>query len=329
MQSDYLFCAVPLYTKDAYWEIDGKGREVIMTPQEKIRRRIYFLRLALGKMPAGLILAVLLPHRLGKPILKIYGSLVRATVINLGLFKLAVKPGPQFYRLAVRQFMEILLPAFCGQSIMYESGNVVLEKGDIVIDAGANLGVFSQFAAHKVGPSGRIYAFEPVSSSRELLIRTVRINNSKNIKVEPFALGNSCKELRVFTPPGEPHLSSAVFRAEVVETVKQITLDEFVRRANTKVDFIKANIEGMERELLEGAEETIRRFRPKIAISTSHLPDDPRVLRKMLKELAEEYEFLESDGMLYARAAAQMLGARNKEVGAEVSQRLLLYHQEP
>lgn len=253
-------------------------------------------------MPVGLTLVVLLPHRLTKPILRIYSSLVRATAVNIGLFKLAVKPGPQFYNLVVRQLMEILLPAFWGQSITYESAKVVLEEGDIVIDAGANLGIFSQFAAHKVGPSGKIYAFEPASLSRELLISTVRINNSKNIKVEPFALGNSCKELRFFITPGKPHLSSAVFRGEVVENVRQITLDEFVKRTNIKVDFIKVNIEGMERELLEGSEETIRRFRPKIAISTSHLPDDPQVLRRMLKELVEEYEFLESDGMLYARA---------------------------
>lgn len=51
------------------------------------------------------------------------------------------------------------------------------------------------------------------------------------------------------------------------------------------ISFIKADVEGYERELLLGAEETIRRFHPKLSICTYHLPDDWRVIPGIIARL--------------------------------------------
>ncbi|MEN3011097.1 MAG: FkbM family methyltransferase, partial [Candidatus Bipolaricaulaceae bacterium] len=50
------------------------------------------------------------------------------------------------------------------------------------------------------------------------------------------------------------------------------------------VSFLKADVEGYERELLVGAQETLRRFRPRLSICTYHRPDDPLVLRQLIRE---------------------------------------------
>ncbi|MEM3434401.1 MAG: FkbM family methyltransferase, partial [Candidatus Methanomethyliaceae archaeon] len=54
------------------------------------------------------------------------------------------------------------------------------------------------------------------------------------------------------------------------------------------ISFIKADVEGYERELLLGAEETIRRYHPRLSLCTYHLPDDWRVLRDIVKGFRPE-----------------------------------------
>lgn len=67
-----------------------------------------------------------------------------------------------------------------------------------------------------------------------------------------------------------------------------------------KIDFIKMDIEGMERNALEGAKEVIRKFKPKLSICTYHIPDDPIVLPKLIKEIRNDYIIEQKIGKLYA-----------------------------
>ena len=95
--------------------------------------------------------------------------------------------------------------------------------------------------------------------------------------------------------------SGILNRGENRAIVEQITLDKFVKENNiSQIDFIKADIEGMERNLLAGAEATIRRFKPGIAICIYHLPDDPEVLQGTLSKLVPEYKFIKTEKKLYA-----------------------------
>src|SRR5690606_21058481 len=71
-----------------------------------------------------------------------------------------------------------------------------------------------------------------------------------------------------------------------------ISIDDFVRENNPeKIDFIKMDIEGAETFSLDGAMETIKTFKPKLAISVYHsLPDFYNILR-MIKDLNLGYKF--------------------------------------
>ena len=86
--------------------------------------------------------------------------------------------------------------------------------------------------------------------------------------------------------------------ASLIETT---TLDDFVRENNLeRVDFIKSDIEGFERKLLAGAQETLRRFAPKLALCTYHLPDDPEVMEALIKQANPKYNVVQKRKKLFA-----------------------------
>lgn len=227
-------------------------------------------------------------------------------ILDLKLFKLIIKNDPKLYYDVGRFFLEILYPYIvrCPIEIFqdcYEKNEVRLKTGDVVIDAGANLGIFSIFAAQKIGLSGKVYAFEPIFSTREFLMKSVRLNQIKNIRVERFALGDFGGKINFSLDDESSGNASAFFkRGENKETVQQITLDTFIFKNNIqKVNFIKVDIEGMERNLLAGAETTIKKFKPRIAICAYHRVDDPVVLKRMLSNFVPKYKFLETKSKLY------------------------------
>lgn len=65
------------------------------------------------------------------------------------------------------------IPFFTGEG-PYQSGQCTIRHGDVVIDAGANFGIFTWYAAEQVGDAGTVLAFEPSSSCVNLLQRSVR-----------------------------------------------------------------------------------------------------------------------------------------------------------
>ena len=62
------------------------------------------------------------------------------------------------------------------------------------------------------------------------------------------------------------------------------TIDDYVSENGiVRVDFIKADIEGAERDMLRGVVKILQRFKPKLSICTYHLKDDPEVLESIVK----------------------------------------------
>jgi hypothetical protein len=100
------------------------------------------------------------------------------------------------------------------------------------------------------------------------------------------------------------------FERESVDGAETISIDDYVARQGlTRVDFIKMDIEGAEDAALSGAAETIRRFRPKLAISAYHKPDDMIVLPRRIRSILPAYSFYlehytihQEETVLYATA---------------------------
>jgi FkbM family methyltransferase len=186
----------------------------------------------------------------------------------------------------------------------YEDFGVNIHKDDFVIDAGANIGTFSIITSDKVGPNGKIFAFEPMKEINSVLEENITNNNCKNIFIENNLLGDINKKVNIFyNLDGNYNGASTKIKNKNNKTIElqQITLDNFVKNNNIKkIDFIKADIEGAERDMLAGAEQTIKKFKPKLAIRTYHLPDDPEVLYSIIKKYVPEYKTVQYKKTLYA-----------------------------
>ena len=184
--------------------------------------------------------------------------------------------------------------------------NVCLQSGDVVIDCGANMGLFSAIASRKGCIS---YAFEPVKDNIDkFLSKTAKWN--KNINIVNYALADKTGEL-LFTI-GSRNGSGFIEELDGSDYAKAnrntynikvnaITLDEWVKQNNIeKVDFIKADIEGAERLLLKGSKETLKKFAPKLSICKYHLPDDPKVLKSLILQANPNYKIFEKYKKIYA-----------------------------
>lgn len=184
--------------------------------------------------------------------------------------------------------------------------NVTVEPGDVVIDAGSWIGDFAAYASAKAGKSGTVFAFEPTDETFKTLKQTAKLNG--NIIPIKKGLSNKNESASLFLYVAGSSFSNSLMNKESdgdfvksSNTAETIRLDDFVRENNlTHVDFIKSDIEGFERNMLEGAQETLKRFAPKLALCTYHLPDDPEVMAALIKKANPAYNIVQKRKKLYA-----------------------------
>ena len=150
---------------------------------------------------------------------------------------------------------------------------VAARPGDIVIDGGGYWGDTALYFAHLVGPTGHVVSYEFEPSNLEALHYNLRLNPqlAHRIDVVSSALWDGAGEEVNIHPlgPGTSIRSDGEARASTD------TIDALVARGGVeRVDFIKLDIEGAELNALRGAQATLRRFRPRLAIAAYHKPDD-------------------------------------------------------
>jgi FkbM family methyltransferase len=181
--------------------------------------------------------------------------------------------------------------------------DVTVKKDDVVIDVGAWIGDFSAYAASK---GATVYAFEPVNDTFQLLRKTQSLNNIKEGGIYPIQKGLGDRECEMDISINEVSSggNSIVTKRDdisVKERISITTLDRFVEENKLeRVDFIKSDIEGAERDMLRGAANVLKTFAPKLAICTYHLPDDPNVLENIIKEANPAYTVVHLKHKLFA-----------------------------
>jgi len=184
---------------------------------------------------------------------------------------------------------------------IYSIPECCVKRGDIVFDIGAHLGFFSYHA--KLKGAEMIYAFEPNPYACEILKKHAQLWNIVNLIVHDCALHSEKGDLELFIPKN--HLASVsttvqnrhetvLEKFEYTEkiVVKAITLDDFVHENRIeRVDFIKIDVEGSEKEVIEGAEKTIKKFKPKMAIAAYHRPNDKKAIPELVLSIRDDYRF--------------------------------------
>ena len=135
--------------------------------------------------------------------------------------------------------------------------STLLSPGNVFLDVGANCGMYSIIANNRLGPGGRIFAFEPNPTVRELLTANLRKRDQgPAITILSTAIGNSVGEV-TFSCSDDSAYSGLghTGRSEVAATIRvaSSTLDHFVReQALPRVDVMKVDVEGFEAEVLSG-----------------------------------------------------------------------------
>lgn len=200
---------------------------------------------------------------------------------------------------------DLILPVIYGDYTRidegpYEQDSTELRNGDVVFDCGANIGLFTNVAVQK---GCKVYAFEPMPDAISYLNELKDIYGSR-MEICPYALADKCGKA-VFHVQNFDLLGASMLEnnnsIDKDYEVEVMTIDTFVERQKVeRVDYIKADIEGSERDMLRGAAETIRRFHPRISICTYHLPDDKEVLENLLKEIEPGYVITHKWKKMYA-----------------------------
>jgi FkbM family methyltransferase len=151
-----------------------------------------------------------------------------------------------------------------------------------VFDVGAHAGQFSKLFAG-LAPRGRVFAFEPSAYARSVLAPALKWNRIRNVEIVPMGLSDADGTAVLHTPVkrhgglgfGAAHLGDRRGpRAVVDQTVTLTTLDGFFRRRKlTRLDFVKADVEGWEAHLLRGAAATLAAHRPALylEVDAAHL----------------------------------------------------------
>ena len=164
---------------------------------------------------------------------------------------------------------------------------------DHFVDAGAFVGdTIERLLWASGGYVAQIYAFEPgpaqATALRRRVLRLVEEWALANEQVECLqaSLGAVSGTQRFSIKPGA--LSAASFKtSQTSEKIEVYALDDFLN--GRPVTFIKADVEGMELELLAGARKTIQSFRPRLALSVYHDPTHLYAIPLFVNGLVPEY----------------------------------------
>jgi len=130
----------------------------------------------------------------------------------------------------------------------------------VVIDIGANIGLYTVIAGRKVGEKGKVFSFEPEQRNFDFLNNNIRINNLSNIYSSKVAISNekSTKELFLFSENTGSYSLVDNRKTNVSVSVQTDTLDSILNSHSIKqVDIIKMDIEGAEYLAFEGMTNTI------------------------------------------------------------------------
>lgn len=154
--------------------------------------------------------------------------------------------------------------------------------GDVCLDVGAEFGLYTHVLADLVGPTGAVHAFEPQRGARRALVAGVRAAGLTQVQVHPLALGATAGAATLSVPRrrglpvhGRAFVTAGArdegpnreFAGHRHETVTLTTLDAVVDDLGLDdITLIKADVEGAEGALLDGAPATLAHHRPHLLL---------------------------------------------------------------
>jgi FkbM family methyltransferase len=150
---------------------------------------------------------------------------------------------------------------------------------NVVLDVGANVGLYSCVAGTNVPPQGVVYAFEPITENVAYFQKNLLNNGLRNVEIYQLAMGEGEGELEIFVSSesiATHSASSSHSGGDSTVTVPMTSIDAFVEsKGIERVDLLKIDVEGYDGYVLRGSVKTIESHRPTIFIEY-----DPNALRE-------------------------------------------------
>ena len=179
------------------------------------------------------------------------------------------------------------------------------------MDIGANVGEWTLNMAKMVGGTGRVFSIEPNPSMAQALKKTVAINNLSQVSIFQGAMSNQTGHLDLtipytqdgqalpfgsqmgneYTPPSKDVAVSwgAMATTKTIK-IQTTSIDSYVSdKGIPKLDFIKVDVEGHEKYVIEGGIQTLRTFKPALFLEVGvETLEDRQIIADQLRELSYE-----------------------------------------
>ena len=203
------------------------------------------------------------------------------------------------YPIRCYSHLNLILPVFLLKQYEYRHDPALIapREGDYVIDGGGGWGDSALTFAHAVGPQGMVFSFEFEPDNLAILEKNFLLNPelAERIGVIHRALWDRTGEILQYAANGvgtsilpQTDRRNTLHNREVIT----VSIDDFVRdRKPARIDFIKMDIEGAELRALQGAAQTVGKFRPGLAITIYHSPGDFAGFPVKIHQLFPDYAF--------------------------------------
>lgn len=245
-------------------------------------RRVAILRRwAVGALPSAMARALLLPRRLRR--------LLPATVQL-----------PEGYTVWIDEPATVTINLY-EEYVVDQYGQrpgFIPSPGDVVFDVGAYVGVYALRCAARVGPTGRVYAFEPHPALYARLTRNVARNAVGHVHCLAEALGDAAGTRTLYSGDAMHVVSSTLCEAYLRRFTDRITTTQVALRtldgvldtlAVDVIDLLKVDVEGAEARVLQGAQDALAAGRVARLIVEVH--EDAGPLDRVLNRLPAAYTY--------------------------------------
>jgi FkbM family methyltransferase len=141
----------------------------------------------------------------------------------------------------------------------------LLRPGLQVVDVGAHIGYYTVLASLGVGPSGRVFAFEPAPRNLALLRQNVEANRCANVTIAGHAVGAERARATLRLDPrnsGGHSLVAAAGSTAAGTEVECVDLDSWLDERHARPELFKIDVEGAEGAVLDGMSRTLAREGP-------------------------------------------------------------------
>ncbi len=180
--------------------------------------------------------------------------------------------------------------------LIYDHPLVHVRQGDVVIDCGAHIGAFTRTALRAGAQT--VVAIEPDHANLLAFKRNFQdeIRTGK-VRLIEKGVWDSTGKLSLHTSTiSDSHSAVIPQNTGKEESIDVTTLDALVQGMHLgRVDFIKMDIEGAEQKALHGSEQVLRKYHPRLAISSYHVKGDPAAICSIVWQTCTDYLVVSKD----------------------------------